>query len=262
MLERLWLYNNGDGPSYYANSNKPIAAVIHIAVGWRSTAEYWAKTGHNGASWHYFNCLDGTLLHQLDHQHGGYHAGISSTRPDRTPNPVPTWPLWRGWNQNVNTYTIGIENEGFGPLTEAQLKTLKHLCQWLAHSNGWPYEQSRFPSHADIALIDRPNDFGTPFDRKAVYKYLFTPEEEDDMSPAVRGLLLVANGDFNNMTIAYNSLDKKGFFNYLNTIDNPAAPIDGVDDLNDAVTRRFRLQWLAYSDAAEAAWPVIDPSNV
>lgn len=257
MLERLWRYDPAD-PPYFRNMNRPVAVVLHIAAGWRSTAEAWAARGYPGASWHYFVCLDGTILHQLDHQHGGYHAGIGNIRPNGTPNPKPTWPLWRGWGVNVNHYTIGIEHEGFGPFTELQARASRDLCRWLAFYEGFPYDREHFPAHADIALIDRANDFGIPFDREAHYRFMFEEQEPDEMKPSERGLLLLASGDFNNMTVAYTALDAKGFFRTLNDADGPAAPIDGKDDLNDAIVRRFRLQWLALSDAADAAWALLN----
>jgi hypothetical protein len=262
MLDRLWRPTDDSGtPAYYANQNDPIAAVIHISVGWRRTAEGWAAAGYSGASWHYYNCLDGQILRQLDHRHGGYHAGIGRRRPNGTNNPEPTWPLWRGWNSNVNLYTVGIENEGFGPLTVPQQRSLKWLCQWLADVEGFPYDRDHFPAHADIALIDRPNDFGILADREAIYRYLFE-QGDPEMKPSERGLMLLSSGDFNNMTIAYTALEARGFFATLVAVDGPAAPIDGENDLNDAIVRRFRLQWLALSDAADAAWAFIQNPGV
>ena len=255
MLERLWAWNPA-APPYFANANKPIAVVLHIAAGWRRTAEEWAAAAHFGASWHYFVCLDGTILHQLGHEHGAYQAGIGPGRDGGGSNPAPTWPLWKGWNgPNVNNYTLGIEHEGFGPFTPEQAASSRHLCRWLAQDLDFPYDRDHFPAHADIALIDRPNDFGIRFDREAHYRFMF--QEEDELKASERGLLLVASGDFNNMTIAYTALDARGFFKALNEADGPAAPIDGKDDLNDAIVRRFRLQWLALSDAADAAFEVL-----
>lgn len=255
MLTRLWQWTGG--APYYASLNNPIAVVLHIAVGWRSTAEMWARSGYTGASWHYFVCLDGTILWQLPHEHGGFQAGILQYRSAGVPNPKPTWPLWRGWGSNVNLYTIGIEHEGFGPFTPEQAAASRWLCKWLAQELQIPYVRERFPAHADIALIDRPNDYGIRFDREAHYRFMFE-EEEDELKASERGLLLVASGDFNNMTIAYTALDARGFFKHLNEQDGIAAPIDGKDDLNDAIVRRFRIQWLALSDAADAAWAFIN----
>ncbi len=255
MLERLWAWNPA-APPYFAGANRPTAVVLHIAAGWRSTAEAWASAGHYGASWHYFVCLDGTILHQLDHQHGAYQAGIGQVRDGGGLNPAPTWPLWRGWNgPNVNNYTIGVEHEGFGPFTPEQAAASRWLCQWLAQELGFPYDRDHFPAHADIALIDRANDFGIRFDREAHYRFMF--QEDDELKASERFLLLRASGDFATMETTYAALDARGFFKALNDAEGPVAALDGDNDLNDSLVRRFRLQWLALSDAADKAMEVL-----
>lgn len=172
-----WAYNTGDGPAYFRGLNQPIAAVLHIAQGYSSTARQWAITGHYGASWHYTVCRDGRVLQHLLHSDGGYHAGIPATAP------TPTWSLWRGHGTNVNRYTIGIEHEGFSGVgfTPEQAAASKRLCRWLAEEIGFPYDREHFPAHAEIDLINRPNDFAPPEDREAHYRYMF---KEDDMTPA------------------------------------------------------------------------------
>lgn len=178
-----WAYNTGAGPTYFRGLNQPIAVVLHIAQGYSSTARQWAITGHYGASWHYTVCKDGRVLQHLEHQDGGYHAGIPQTAPD------PTWALWKGHGVNVNHYTIGIEHEGFSGdgFTEAQAEASRKLCRWLAEEIGVPYDRDHFPPHADIDLINRPNDFGPPEYREAHYRYMF--EEDDPMTPEERARL-------------------------------------------------------------------------
>lgn len=178
-----WAYNTGDGPTYFKGMNQPIAAVLHIAQGHASTARQWAITGHYGASWHYTVCLDGTVLQHLDHEDGGYHAGIASP-----PAPTPTWSLWKGPGVNVNWYTIGIEHEGFSGdgFTDAQRDASKALCQWLAATLGFPYDREHFPAHAEIDLINRANDFGPPAYREEHYQFMF---EEDAMTPEEKAKL-------------------------------------------------------------------------
>lgn len=171
-----WLYNGGDGPTYFKGMNKPIAAVLHIAQGYASTARQWAITGHYGASWHYTVCKDGTVLQHLDHEDGGYHAGIAVP-----PAPAPTWSLWKGSGINVNWYTIGIEHEGFSGdgFTPLQREASAALCRWLSSELGFPYDREHFPPHADIDLINRANDFGPPAYREEHYQFMF---EEDEMT--------------------------------------------------------------------------------
>ena len=174
----MWKYRDAAGnPTYFKGMNRPEAVVLHISQGHASTARAWAAQGHYGASWHYFVCIDGTVLQQLEHEDGGYHAGIASP-----PAPTPTWPLWRGSTQNINTYTIGIEQEGFSGdgFPEAQRLASRDLCRWLASELGFPYDRDHFPPHADIDLVNRPNDFGPPEYREEHYRFMF---EEESLTP-------------------------------------------------------------------------------
>lgn len=172
-----WKYNSGEGPTYYKGTNRPSAVVLHRMQGWMRTARAWALAGHYGASWHYSIGLDGSVMQHLDHEDGGYHAGVADTQTAVRP---PTWPLWKGPGVNVNSYTIGVEMEGFAaqehPLE--QLVALKALCEWLSVDlGGIPYVRERFPAHAEIDTVNRVNDFNTPAIREEVYRYLFNEED-------------------------------------------------------------------------------------
>ena len=183
-----WLYQGASGkPSYYAGQNKPVAVALHVMQGWMLTVRDWAKSGYPYASWHFSVGRDGMVYQHLALTDGGYHAGIAHERRDAGGrifgyNPEPVWPLWRGWAENVNHYTIGIEHEGMSgePFTAAQAAASRKLCRWLATELGIPYDRDHFPPHADIALIDRPNDFNTPALREAHYQFMFE-EEGDEM---------------------------------------------------------------------------------
>ena len=178
-----WLYSGPNGgPTYFKGQNRPEAVVLHVQQGYARTARQWALSGHYGASWHFTVAKDGSVMQHLDFRDGGYHAGIPATAPD------PTWPLWKGHGRNVNTYTIGVEHEGFSGevFPAAQAAASRELCRWLAAELGVPYDRERFPSHADIDLINRPNDFHPPAMRDDFYRYLF---EEDEMTPAQLAML-------------------------------------------------------------------------
>ena len=172
-----WKWNSGEGPTYYEGTNRPSAVVLHRMQGYIRTARAWALAGHYGASWHYSIGFDGEVLQHLDHEDGGYQAGVADTQTRIHP---PTWPLWKGPGVNVNNYTIGIEMEGFAAQEhpEAQLVALKTLCEWLSVDlGGIPYVRERYPAHAEIDVINRVNDFNTPAIREEVYRYLFQEEE-------------------------------------------------------------------------------------
>lgn len=185
-----WRYLSDTGqPTYFKGTNQPTAVVLHIMQGYMSTARQWALTGHYGASWHFSVGRDGKVMQHLDFADGGYHAGIPDTAPK------PTWSLWRGHGRNVNTYTIGIEHEGFSGdgFTEAQRQASKKLCQWLAMELDIPYARVHFPPHADIDVVNRVNDFGPPDYREEHYRFMF--EEGDAMTPEERV-------EFDNLKIA------------------------------------------------------------
>lgn len=172
-----WRPQSPDGqPTYWPGVNKPIAVVLHIMVGWATTARQWATEGHYGASWHFTVARDGSVMQHLDLNDAGYQAGIPSTAPN------PVWRLWRGHGENVNWYSLGIEHEGFPgePFTDLQAAASKRLCQWLAGELGIPLDYDHFPPHAAIDVVNRVNDFNVPALRDAHYGYLFA--EEDDMA--------------------------------------------------------------------------------
>ena len=183
-----WLYQGASGePSYYAGPNKPVAVVLHVMQGHMATVLGWARSGYPHASWHFSVGREGLVYQHLALTDGGYQAGIARERRDAGGrvfgyNPEPTWPLWRGWGENVNHYTIGVEHEGFSgePFTAAQSAASRKLCRWIATELGIPYDRDHFPPHADIALIDRPSDFNTPALREAHYQFMFE-EEGDEM---------------------------------------------------------------------------------
>lgn len=76
-------------------------------------------------------------------------------------------------------------------------------------------------------------------------KYLIS---EETMESYRRALRRIATGPFRPMLDAYERLWAAGLFDELAAIEGPAAPIDGNNDLNDAVVRRLRILWLAEGD--------------
>lgn len=175
-----WRPQSPDGrPTYYAGANQPVAVVLHTMQGYASTAREWAERGYFGKSWHYTIARDGRVYQHLEHHHGGYHAGITGAQAAGNP---PNWPLWRGAAINVNTYTIGIEHEGFVGevlLDDRQRRASRDLCHWLAGELAIPLDRAHFPAHADIDLVNRANDFDYPSGRAWYYRHLL---EEPDMT--------------------------------------------------------------------------------
>lgn len=217
-----WKYDSTDGPTYFKGVNIPSAVVLHVMQGYASTARAWANAGHYGASWHFTIAQNGTVLQHLDFKDGGYHAGIASP-----PAPTPTWALWRKNGQNVNTYTIGIEHEGFSgtPFTPEQAEASRDLCRWLSTEIGFPFDRDHFPPHADIDLINRSDDFNSPALRADHYAFLF---EEDDMAdPRVDELITAVFGSKDRMDFLIangnNPVEKR-----LDTLEQLSAPASGL----------------------------------
>lgn len=177
-----WKPTSPDGqPTYWKGVCKPEAVVLHIMAGYADTALNWAQVGHYGASWHFTVGRNGSVMQHLELNDAGYHAGIPSSAP------APTWPLWRGVNENVNWYTIGIEHEGFpgASFTDAQAEASRELCRWLSQTLTIPLDREHFPPHADIDVVNRVNDFNTPALREEFYSFLL----EDEMTTGERALL-------------------------------------------------------------------------
>lgn len=169
-----WRPDSPEGPTFYRGTNRPQAVVLHVMAGHAGTAREWAAAGHFGASWHYTVTRGGEVYQHLEHADGGYHAGIAG-------DVRPPWILWRGPAVNVNNYTIGVEHEGFpgGPFPLAQAAASRALCRWLAAELAIPLDEAHFPPHAAIDPVNRANDFNTPAERAAFYRYLFAPEEAE-----------------------------------------------------------------------------------
>jgi hypothetical protein len=147
--------------------------------GYASTAREWAARGHFGQSWHYTVTRGGEVYQHLEHEDGGYHAGITAAQ---AASHSPSWAMWRGPATNVNHYTIGIEHEGFAGdvlTTDSQRRASRDLCRWLAETLDVPLDRAHFPAHAEIDVVNRVNDFDYPSAREWFYRYLL---EEPEMT--------------------------------------------------------------------------------
>ena len=247
-----WRYTSPQGQTYWAGVCKPSAVVLHIMAGYATTARQWAGEAHYGASWHFTVAQDGTVMQHLELDDAGYQAGIPSTAP------TPTWRLWRGHDQNVNWYTLGVEHEGFPgtPFTAEQAAASRDLCRWLASELAIPFDREHFPAHAEIDVVNRVNDFNTPELREAHYAYLFQEEDDDPMEPYRLALMQIGGGDYQRLKASYAALDDAGFFAELNASDGPVD--HASDELNPVLVRRFRIgNWLAGSTQAQAAYQAL-----
>lgn len=208
-----WLYDGGHGATYYYDGNSPVAIVLHKMQGWVTTAIGWAVSGYAGASWHFSIRLDGVIYQHLEYRHGGYHAGISDNQARTYP---PTWPLWQGLGINVNTYTIGIELEGFSgnAIPIKQREALKWLLHKICNDLNIRYDRDHLPPHADIDVVNRVNDFDYPTMREDLYVYLL----EDDLCAKCDDIIAATFGTEARMReLLANNAALEARVNYLET---------------------------------------------
>jgi len=122
---------------------KPNFVIIHHTA--QNSCEETLKTftvaGSREVSAHYVICKDGTVHHMLNDLLRAHHAGVAK---------------W-GNNTDLNSSSIGIEldNNGFEPFSDAQVKSLEILLDRLKRAYSIP--TANFIGHGDIAPT-RKND--------------------------------------------------------------------------------------------------------
>lgn len=118
------------------NLRKPNYVVIHHTA--QNSCEQTLKTftlQRTQVSAHYVICKDGTVHHMLNDYFRAWHAGNGK---------------W-GNNTDINSSSIGIEldNNGFEPFADTQIKSLLELLAVLKKNYGIP--AANFIGHSDIA---------------------------------------------------------------------------------------------------------------
>ena len=124
------------------NLRKPNFVIIHHTA--QNSCEQTLRTftlTRTQVSAHYVICEDGTLHQMLNDYFRAWHGGVSK---------------W-GNLTDINSSSIGIEldNDGFEPFTEPQIKSLLLLLNRLKVKHGIP--TANFIGHSDIAPT-RKND--------------------------------------------------------------------------------------------------------
>ena len=118
------------------NMRKPNFVVIHHTA--QRSCEQTLRTftlERTQVSAHYVICKDGTVHHMLNDYLRAWHGGVSK---------------W-GNNTDLNSSSIGIEldNNGYEPFSEPQMKSLMDLLGRLKRAHGIP--TANFIGHSDIA---------------------------------------------------------------------------------------------------------------
>ena len=134
------------------NLRKPNFVIIHHTA--QNSCEQTLRTftlTRTSVSAHYVICKDGTLHQMLNDYFRAWHGGISK---------------W-GNLTDINSSSIGIEldNNGFEPFTDPQIKSLLLLLNRLKVKHGIP--SANFIGHSDIAPT-RKNDPNVNFPWKTL----------------------------------------------------------------------------------------------
>lgn len=169
----------------------PRALVHHVMTGYFSGARDMALTYPVGAapSWHFSIARDGRVMQHISIWDTGWHCGIDSMIvPDNVVHPLVQG-FRRQFGRDPNSWTIGVEHEGFSEPTyfngkrvddyvygsgapwpremvEASIRVQRwiwHSCQWLVDLQGGA-RYDRFLTHAMINPVERPNDPGAFWD--------------------------------------------------------------------------------------------------
>ncbi len=132
------------------NMRKPNFVIIHHTA--QNSCDQTLKTftlPRTQVSAHYVICEDGTVHHMLNDYLRAWHAGTGK---------------W-GNNTDINSSSIGIEldNDGFEPFAEPQMRSLLQLLENL--KKAYSITTANFIGHADIAPT-RKNDPNVNFDWK------------------------------------------------------------------------------------------------
>ena len=128
------------------NLRKPNFVIIHHTA--QDSCLQTLKTftlQRTQVSAHYVICKDGKVYHMLNDYFRAWHGGIAR---------------W-GNETDINSSSIGIEldNNGFVPFTEAQVKSLLHVLSYLKEKYNIP--TANFIGHGDIAPVRKrdPNAY-------------------------------------------------------------------------------------------------------
>lgn len=176
-------------------------------------------------------------------QHRGVDIGCPTGTPVYAPAPGMVVPF-----TNDGSFGIGVclrHADGwytlYAHLSQAVVSPGNHVERGALLGYSGATGQVTGP-HLHFQLCDSP---AFPVDirrSRDPLKYLISEEQMESYRWA---LVRISGGPFRPMLDAYERLHAAGLFAELEAIEGPAAPIDGTNDLNDAIVRRERIRWLA-----------------
>lgn len=125
----------------------PQLVVIHVESGTEAGTINWFANPNAHVSAHYSVSQAGTIYQHVQEDHAAWHAGIPApcVWNDNTKN---KWP-----GKNPNSYSIGIEHEGFDdgkPWPIAQLKASAALVADICNRYKIPIDRNHIVGHHEI----------------------------------------------------------------------------------------------------------------
>lgn len=184
-----WGYSNFPEDGMY-----PQAIVCHVAQGYFSGLTNIARANEPGKSWHFSVGRNGEIAQHVSIWNPAYHAGIVAD-----PQPAAGALLAR-FGQNPNTWSVGIEQEGFSvdpghgydhlygaghPWPEAQVEAMIRITKWVWSMCQWlqqlPADEipGRILTHSTIDQRTRrqdPGDFWLATVRPKILAAMQAPE--------------------------------------------------------------------------------------
>jgi N-acetylmuramoyl-L-alanine amidase len=206
------------------NMRKPNFVIIHHTA--QNSCDQTLKTftlPKTQVSAHYVICKDGTIHHMLNDYLRAWHAGVAK---------------W-GNNTDINSSSIGIEidNDGFEPFTEDQLKSLLYLLGSLKKAYYIP--TANFIGHADIAPR-RKNDPNVNFPWKRLSDSGYGYWWNDTTNVQVPQ-------DFNNLqALRIIGYDIKDSFSAIQTFKRKFEQLDKDSILNDEDRKILYTLYIKY----------------
>ena len=166
-MEIIW----AGTPNYRSgrNGRKIIALVNHITAGSFPGCLHWMQNPDAKASAHYLINQAGDIIQLVKEEDTAWHAGEVRNS---------SWSLFDG--SNPNSYTIGIEHEGYsGLLTEPQYLASLWLHRQLIEKYRLPADSDHIIGHYRIDTINRKNCPGPDFPWSRLWADLLEGSEKN-----------------------------------------------------------------------------------
>ncbi len=102
-------------PNFQPGRCKPEAIVVHYTGGWKHSSLPWLRSSASKVSAHLFISRSGHLHQLVRFEDRAWHAGTS---------------VWEG-RRDLNSWSIGIELECLGLLSDSQRRQVQPEQQWV-----------------------------------------------------------------------------------------------------------------------------------